>query len=196
MFGKRNALGPVQGAPSGGVSTMPPPAAAPKPAAPPPAASGGEGRAPLPSAGLGAQLLNAPTTPQKTAPLLATDSRRSDSYYEVKGTIFGALIEAIDLAQLARLDADAAREAGHAVAGGPAVGGVEDGDAEQAAGDAAEGAGFGGVGYGFEGAYVNQMGFSSRVFLGFRLFFGLFVCLLLVGLRGFGRLCVVWLLRF
>ena len=32
------------------------------------------------------------------------------SYYEVKGTIFGALIEAIDLAQLAKLDADSARE--------------------------------------------------------------------------------------
>ena len=41
---------------------------------------------------------------------MATDSRRSESYYETKGTIFGALIEAIDLAQLARLDADAARE--------------------------------------------------------------------------------------
>lgn len=82
----------------------------PKPAAPPPPAAPNEGRAPLPSAGLGAQLLSAPTTPQKTAPMLATDSRRSDSYYEVKGTIFGALIEAIDLAQLARLDADAARE--------------------------------------------------------------------------------------
>jgi pilus assembly protein CpaF len=82
--------------------------AAPKPAAPPPAAAS-EGRAPLPSAGLGAQLLSAPTAPQKTG-ALATDSRRSESYYEVKGTIFGALIEAIDLAQLARLDADSARE--------------------------------------------------------------------------------------
>ena len=40
----------------------------------------------------------------------AIDSRRSESYYEVKGTIFGALIEAIDLAQLAKLDADSARE--------------------------------------------------------------------------------------
>ncbi len=38
------------------------------------------------------------------------DSRRSDAYYETKGTIFGALIEAIDLAQLARLDTDSARE--------------------------------------------------------------------------------------
>ena len=40
----------------------------------------------------------------------AVDSRRSETYYEVKGIIFGALIEAIDLAQLARLDADSARE--------------------------------------------------------------------------------------
>ena len=37
-------------------------------------------------------------------------TRRSESYYETKGTIFGALIEAIDLAQLARLDGDSARE--------------------------------------------------------------------------------------
>ena len=43
-------------------------------------------------------------------PAIATDTRRSESYYETKSTIFGALIEAIDLAQLARLDADAARE--------------------------------------------------------------------------------------
>ena len=40
----------------------------------------------------------------------AIDSRRSEAYYETKSTIFGALIEAIDLAQLARLDADSARE--------------------------------------------------------------------------------------
>ena len=32
------------------------------------------------------------------------------NYYETKGTIFGALIEAIDLAQLAKLDAESARE--------------------------------------------------------------------------------------
>ena len=40
----------------------------------------------------------------------AIDTRRSDSYYETKGTIFGALIEAIDLGQLAKLDAESARE--------------------------------------------------------------------------------------
>src|SRR5687768_17173533 len=41
---------------------------------------------------------------------MAIDTRRSESYYETKGTVFGALIEAIDLAQLARLDAESARE--------------------------------------------------------------------------------------
>src|SRR5467141_1494193 len=52
-----------------------------------------------------------PLSPAKpAAPAPAVESRRSDTYYEVKATIFGALIEAIDLAQLARLDADAARE--------------------------------------------------------------------------------------
>jgi pilus assembly protein CpaF len=35
---------------------------------------------------------------------------RSEHYFEVKGVIFGALVEAIDLAQLAQLDADSARE--------------------------------------------------------------------------------------
>jgi pilus assembly protein CpaF len=35
---------------------------------------------------------------------------RSEHYFEVKGIIFGALVEAIDLAQLAQLDADSARE--------------------------------------------------------------------------------------
>ena len=37
-------------------------------------------------------------------------ARRSDNYYQVKATIFGALIEAIDLAQLAKLDGESARE--------------------------------------------------------------------------------------
>jgi pilus assembly protein CpaF len=114
VFGKRNASGPVPSAPSAGAATLAPPLA-PQPAAPKPAvqsstATSSEGRAPLPASGLGAQLLSAPTTPQKPATALATDSRRSESYYEVKGTIFGALIEAIDLAQLARLDGEAARE--------------------------------------------------------------------------------------
>ena len=88
------------------------PPTAPKPAVPQAAASSNEGRAPLPAAGLGAPLLQPPSAPQRSvqAPVVATDTRRSDTYYQTKGTIFSALIEAIDLAQLARLDADAARE--------------------------------------------------------------------------------------
>jgi pilus assembly protein CpaF len=67
---------------------------------------------PFPSDGLGAPLVSAPTPARAVAAvnMPATDARRSESFYEVKGIIFGALIEAIDLAQLARLDADSARE--------------------------------------------------------------------------------------
>ena len=40
----------------------------------------------------------------------AGPATRSEEYYQTKSTIFGALIEAIDLSQLAKLDNDAARE--------------------------------------------------------------------------------------
>ena len=43
-------------------------------------------------------------------PISNTDTQHSESYYQTKSTIFGALIEAIDLSQLAKLDADSARE--------------------------------------------------------------------------------------
>jgi pilus assembly protein CpaF len=52
-----------------------------------------------------------PIAPSRSAPPAPTiDARRSDTYYQVKATIFGALIEAIDLAQLAKLDGESARE--------------------------------------------------------------------------------------
>jgi pilus assembly protein CpaF len=49
--------------------------------------------------------------PIASAPRLppVVDSR-SDDYYQIKTTIFGALIDTIDLAQLAQLDPDSARE--------------------------------------------------------------------------------------
>ena len=69
---------------------------------------------PFPSDGLGAPLVPAPSPTRAPSPVnhipTSVDTRRSETYYETKGTIFGALIEAIDLAQLARLDADSARE--------------------------------------------------------------------------------------
>jgi pilus assembly protein CpaF len=52
-----------------------------------------------------------PLAPARSvAPAPSMEARRSDSYYQVKATIFGALIEAIDLAQLAKLDGESARE--------------------------------------------------------------------------------------
>jgi pilus assembly protein CpaF len=50
-----------------------------------------------------------PTILEPTAPP-APESPRSDEYYVTKSMIFGALIEAIDLSQLVRLDAESARE--------------------------------------------------------------------------------------
>jgi pilus assembly protein CpaF len=129
LFGKRPTTAPEhrQAAPQPGPAPearTPAPAAAtaPAPAPGPPAGAAlaeEGGRAPIPSAGLGASVIGAPTGKASAGPLQnmasppvqpAIDSRRSDTYYEVKGTIFGALIEAIDLAQLAKLDADSARE--------------------------------------------------------------------------------------
>jgi pilus assembly protein CpaF len=63
-------------------------------------------RAPSPPA-----VSSPPLAPAKSAPPPpVAEARRSDSYYQVKATIFGALIEAIDLAQLAKLDGESARE--------------------------------------------------------------------------------------
>jgi pilus assembly protein CpaF len=99
VFGKRNTSGP-----DGRAS--------------PPAPEASEAaRAPATSAGLTPTVASPPLAPQErgrtaapSAPPPIADQRRSESYYEVKGQIFSALIEAIDLAQLARLDAESARE--------------------------------------------------------------------------------------
>jgi len=109
VFGKRSTADARPAAPA----PAPPKASPAAPASSAPRGAPEPGRTPFPSAGLGAPLVSAPATPQRVAsppPTVATDTRRSESYYETKGTVFGALIEAIDLAQLARLDADAARE--------------------------------------------------------------------------------------
>ncbi len=57
----------------------------------------------------GAAQSRAIATPPK-APPPVDHSSRSDSYYDIKSTIFNALIDAIDLTQLAQLDRDAARD--------------------------------------------------------------------------------------
>jgi pilus assembly protein CpaF len=114
VFGKRSSSGPDSRPPAVASPPLQPPAPA---AAPMPAAAGGGGfghepaRAPSPPTGPSAPVAApAVSRPPPAAAAPVAEARRSDTYYEVKSTIFSALIEAIDLAQLARLDADSARE--------------------------------------------------------------------------------------
>jgi pilus assembly protein CpaF len=128
VFGKRSSgesrvAVPAPPAPAAAPQHQPADAIAGQAAPRPDAAAAGiveGGRTPIPSLGLGAPLLSAPTPSTRTNAMpampspptapVATDTRRSEAYYNTKTTIFGALIEAIDLAQLAKLDADSARE--------------------------------------------------------------------------------------
>jgi len=87
MFGKRSSLGSS----SGGGSARP---AAAIPSAPAPA--------PAPVARSQEPLVIAEEPKQPT--------QRSEDYFITKSMIFGALIEAIDLSQLSKLDAESARE--------------------------------------------------------------------------------------
>jgi pilus assembly protein CpaF len=98
MFGKRS----TSAAPS--VSLMP--QAAVEPALPAAAAA-----APVTVPVLAEPEMKARVEPriEPPAPVL-NEARKSDDYYQTKSMIFGALIEAIDLAQLARLDPDSARD--------------------------------------------------------------------------------------
>jgi pilus assembly protein CpaF len=84
MFGKRPGG-------NGGETAPKPKAAVPQPAASKSAAS-------------------SPATRAEAPPPPVTIDSRSDQYYEIKTTIFNALIDTIDLAQLAQLDAGSARE--------------------------------------------------------------------------------------
>jgi pilus assembly protein CpaF len=56
------------------------------------------------------QPMGMPSPPLAPAPQPMMHNQRSESFYETKGQIFGALIEAIDLTQLAKLEPIAARE--------------------------------------------------------------------------------------
>lgn len=47
---------------------------------------------------------------RRPPPPAPVESQRSDEYYQMKSMIFGALIEAIDLSQLSKLDGESARE--------------------------------------------------------------------------------------
>ena len=116
MFGKRpNTPG---GGGSGFGKTPPAKPAAPAPEAPKPAASGaGVAVKTRPAAQDAAPPRPAPkpaaapkTAKRKAQAVETVGAERSAEYYEVKTTIFNALIDTIDLSQLARLDHDTAAE--------------------------------------------------------------------------------------
>lgn len=115
MFGKRgstdrfaDASRPPPGPPASAARTGPPPAppsgqgtaAASVPAAP----HGEATQAPRPAQPVRSAQAAAPKPAASPAP------RRSEDYYDIKTTIFSALIDTIDLAQLAKLDIENARE--------------------------------------------------------------------------------------
>src|SRR5579871_4192938 len=100
MFGKRTGSEALLRTPVKAAS-----APAPAPEVPPPAAEAKPQAAAAPSSPMAPQAAPVASKPQRAAP----DSR-SEDYYQIKSTIFNALIDTIDLAQLAQLDSDSARE--------------------------------------------------------------------------------------
>ncbi len=90
MFGKRSPGAAVAPALNLKAPASAPAAAAPRQAEPTLAMASGDAR--------------------KVAPPPPAEAPKSDEYYQMKSMIFGALIEAIDLSQLAKLDGESARE--------------------------------------------------------------------------------------
>ena len=122
MFGKRSAAPDPNVAPraetppaapnsaaASAASKSSPSSAAPKRAAPPPPPGPKSTKKPNKPAKLksSAQATNsASTAPEKTI----VYEKKTDEYYEIKTSVFNALIDTIDLGQLAQLEADAAAE--------------------------------------------------------------------------------------
>ena len=103
-FGKRVSGGPPT-PPAKTVEAKAPPTK-PSPAKPKAAAAPGGAAAAKPAAA--PAQVKPPPTPPAPAPELSPD--QSAAYYETKTTIFNALIDTIDLGQLAQLDQESARE--------------------------------------------------------------------------------------
>ncbi|MBN8938209.1 MAG: CpaF family protein [Rhizobiales bacterium] len=98
MFGKRSTTGSGSGRPpSQGTATLERPSA-------------GASRAPDASSRFAPTVASPPLAPPAPAAPPTEERQRSASFYETKGQVFGALIEAIDLSQLAKLDGQSARE--------------------------------------------------------------------------------------
>src|SRR5215210_6691091 len=95
MFGKRSGPGVAQGPAQPSPFT---PAAPAVPVLSDPEPAGSDARS------------HTPRPPEPPPIVVAQEKHRSEEYYQTKSMIFGALIEAIDLAQLSLLEGEAARE--------------------------------------------------------------------------------------
>ena len=105
MFGKRGNSGGASVREMPRAPVAQPSSSAPAPMLPPATVSDFAAK-PAPHA---SSMQSPPLAPAAPPPPMMSN-QRSESFYEVKGQIFGALIEAIDLTQLAKLEPIAARE--------------------------------------------------------------------------------------
>ena len=101
MFGKRGNEGPSR--PTGGTITAPPPPQQPVASIQPPPL------APVPVLQEPAREAQ-PSRPAAPQPQPRRRTARSEDYYDTKSQVFSALIDTIDLSQLAKLDTESARE--------------------------------------------------------------------------------------
>ena len=101
MFGKRGNEGPPR-ATGGTITAPPPPQQQPASIQPPPLA-------PVPVLQEPARESQA-TRPATPPPQPRRRTTRSEDYYDTKSQVFSALIDTIDLSQLAKLDSESARE--------------------------------------------------------------------------------------
>src|SRR6218665_1697721 len=99
MFGKRTTFG--GNTPGVGEVPRPVPSAPPRAEAPPPARRSSDGDA------MAARMRSGDEVVDVRAP---ADAARDKEYFHTKSAIFNALIDSIDLSQLATMDQDAARE--------------------------------------------------------------------------------------
>src|SRR5690348_13377616 len=115
MFGKRGVGDGPATAPVTPATAAPPSAARVQAAtarpAPTPVAPSSATRPAAPAPRPAAPSASAPTRPPAREPEPSDQPEyRSEAYYRVKSTIFNALIETIDLTQLAQLDPESARD--------------------------------------------------------------------------------------
>ena len=118
MFGKRGTSGaggkpvvPAEAPAAPVAKSTPPPVASPTPALAPVEAKPQPTPQPAPRAEAPSVAKKPTADAARPRPSVGESGiRRSENFYDIKSTVFAALIDTIDLSQLARLDVESARE--------------------------------------------------------------------------------------